>query len=302
MSGWDDLVVSGEAHRDVALAAYTTYKLGGPADLMVEADSPAVLVKVAQAMGADPRPVLVIGRGSNLLVADAGFRGVVLRLGRGFSQVIVDEVGIVEAGGSLSLPRMARAASEAGRGGLEWCVGVPGSVGGAVRQNAGCFDRETVDVLVDVEMVDLADGSVSRFPATSLDLGYRSSNLVSTQVVTWARFATTVSDPGRSAEEMRVVTRWRRDHQPGGTLNAGSVFKNPPDVAAAVVIDGLGLKGFTIGEVRVSARHANFIEAGPGATADDVHRLIETVRSRVDQETGRLLEPEVQYVGFGEGE
>lgn len=302
MSGWDDLVVSGEAHRDVALAAYTTYKLGGPADLMVEADSPAVLVKVAQAMGADPRPVLVIGRGSNLLVADAGFRGVVLRLGRGFSQVIVDEVGIVEAGGSLSLPRMARAASEAGRGGLEWCVGVPGSVGGAVRQNAGCFDRETVDVLVDVEMVDLADGSVSRFPATSLDLGYRSSNLVSTQVVTRARFATTVSDPGRSAEEMRVVTRWRRDHQPGGTLNAGSVFKNPLDVAAAVVIDGLGLKGFTIGEVRVSARHANFIEAGPGATADDVHRLIETVRSRVDQETGRLLEPEVQYVGFGEGE
>lgn len=300
--GWDALVADGEARRDVDLAPLTTYKLGGPADLFVEAETPATLEKVARAMVEEPRPLLVLGRGSNLLVADAGFRGVVVRLGSGFAGLSIDPSGVVEAGGSLSLPLLARSASREGRGGLEWCVGVPGSVGGAVRQNAGCFGHEIVDVLLDADVVGLAGRGLHRRSAQELDLSYRHSNLAPDEVVISARFTTVPVDPDQAAEEMRRITRWRRDHQPGGTLNAGSVFKNPPERAAGAIIDDLGLKGFAVGPVRVSPRHANFIEARAGATAEDVRRLIEAVRARVQEETGRELEPEIQFVGFGEGD
>lgn len=299
--GWDALVATGEARRDVDLAPLTTYKLGGPADLFVEAETPATLEKIARAMLEDPRPLLVLGRGSNLLVADAGFRGVVVRLGSGFAGFGIDPSGVVEAGGSLSLPLLARSASRQGRGGLEWCVGVPGSVGGAVRQNAGCFGHEIVEVLVDADVVGLAGSGLHRRSAEELDLSYRHSNLAPDEVVVSARFATVPVDPDQAADEMRRITRWRRDHQPGGTLNAGSVFKNPPDRAAGAIIDALGLQGFAVGPVRVSPRHANFIEAGAGATAEDVRRLIDAVRTRVREETGRQLEPEIQFVGFDEG-
>src|SRR5690606_16470295 len=133
-------------------------------------------------------------------------------------------------------------------------------------------------------------------------LGYRHSNLAAEEVVVGARFATVAVAPEDAAAEMKRITRWRRDHQPGGTLNAGSVFKNPPGQAAGAIIDDLGLKGFTLGKVRVSPRHANVIEAKPGATAEDVRRLIDTVREKVAGETGISLEPEIQFVGFDHGD
>lgn len=298
MTTWDDLVAGGHARPHVDLAPMTTYKVGGPADLFVEVTEAAVLAKVGEALAAEPRPVLVLGRGSNLLVSDSGFRGVVLHLGPAFSEFSLAADGTVTAGGALALPRLARAAGAAGRGGLEWCVGVPGSVGGGVRQNAGCFGSEIIDVLVDAEIFSL-DGTVSTRTGSDLDLSYRHSNLAASDVVTSARFFTTVADPEAAADEMRRITRWRRDHQPGGTLNAGSVFKNPATGSAGALIDGLGLKGFAVGEVRVSPRHANFIEAGSGARAADVRQLIETVRTTVRDRTGIDLEPEVQFVGFG---
>jgi UDP-N-acetylmuramate dehydrogenase len=295
---WAALVERGLARPDVELAPLSTYKLGGRADLVVEAGSIADLEAVAAALAEDPRPVLVVGRGSNLLIADAGYRGVVVRLGAGLAGFEAEEGGVVRAGGALPLPRLARRASELGRGGLEWCVGVPGSVGGAVRQNAGCFGSEVVDALIDAEVIDLRHGGLKTRPASSLDLSYRHSNLMAEEVVVQARFATVPVDPAEAAEEMKRITRWRRDHQPGGTLNAGSVFKNPPGRAAGAIIDDLGLKGFTLGKVRVSPRHANFIEAEPGASAADVRRLIQAVRDRVAVETGIELEPEIQFVGF----
>lgn len=298
MTSWDDLVEEGLATRQMPLAPHTTYKLGGLADLFVEVEDRKGLEAVGAALGDDPRPMLVLGRGSNLLIADDGFRGVVLRLGTSFASWSMDEEGTVEAGGAMSLPRLARGVSKAGRGGLEWGVGIPGSVGGAVRQNAGCFGREVVDVLVEAEVVSLARGSVRHRDAAEMDLSYRHSSVAATEVVVSARFRTVPADPERSAEEMKEVTRWRREHQPGGTLNAGSVFKNPPDAAAGAIIDSLGLKGFAVGPVRVSPRHANFIEAEAGATATAVRELIEAVRMRVEAETGRVLEPEIQFVGF----
>lgn len=301
MTSWDDLVGRRLARRRVPLAPHTTYKLGGPCDLWVEADDRDTIEAVGEALRHEPRPVLVLGRGSNLLVADSGFRGLVLRLGTSFASWSIDDTGQVEAGGSISLPRLARAVSKEGRGGLEWGVGIPGSVGGAVRQNAGCFGREVVDVLAEAEIVSLGDGSVRWRPAPELELDYRHSAVASSDVVVGARFLTHPADPHRSAEEMKEVTRWRREHQPGGTLNAGSVFKNLPGVAAGALIDSLGLRGFAVGPVRVSPRHANFIEAEADATASAVRDLVEAVRLRVKEETGHLLEPEIQFVGFENG-
>lgn len=298
---WEALVAAGLAIEKVELAPLTTYKLGGPAELFVDVDDRSVLAAVGEALQADPRPVLVLGRGSNLLIADSGFPGVVIRLGAAFTDLVLDEAR-VEAGGGLSLPRVARAACAAGRGGLEWGVGIPGSVGGAVRQNAGCFGHEVVDVLVAAEVFALDRGTLEWRSAGELDLSYRHSNLRPADVVVTARFTTVAADPAECAETMREITRWRKDNQPGGTLNAGSVFKNPPgDEASGAIVDRLGLKGFSIGPVRVSPRHANFIEAQRDATAADVKELIETVRKKVGEETGVWLEPEIQFVGFDEG-
>jgi UDP-N-acetylmuramate dehydrogenase len=222
-----------------------------------------------------------------------------VRLGAGFGNWSLDEA-TVEAGAAVSLPMLARAVSREGRGGLEWGVGIPGSVGGSVRQNAGCFGREVVDVLAEAEVLSLEDGKARWHAVDVLDMGYRHSRIGSTDVVVTARFRLHPADPAESGRQMREVTRWRKEHQPGGTLNAGSVFKNPPDVPAGAVIDSLGLKGFAVGPVRVSPRHANFIEADPGATAAAVRELIETVRERVRRATGRQLETEIQFVGFEE--
>ncbi len=302
MTTWEDLVASGEAQTDVPLAPHTTYKLGGPARVYIEAFDTDALARVARANVDDPRPILILGRGSNVLVCDDGFEGVVVRLGPGFASMAIGEAGAVHAGAALSLPRLARGAADAGRGGLEWCVGVPGSVGGAVRQNAGCFGFEIADSLIEADVLSLVTGETERRSPTDLDLSYRHSNLAPTDVVTSGRFATETTDPDRARAAMLEVTRWRRRHQPGGTLNAGSVFKNPSSDAAAAILDRLGLKGFTMGKVRVSPRHANFIEAEAGARASDVKALIDAVQARVATDTGIMLEREIQYVGFGSDE
>ncbi len=299
---WDGLAAEGVVQRDVTLADHTTYRLGGPARFYASVDDAAMLSRLGRCLGEEPLPVLVLGRGSNLLVSDSGFPGLVIHLGPTFARWSVQPDGVARAGGAMSLPRLARALAAEGRGGLEWGVGVPGSVGGAVRQNAGCFGFEVVDVLVDAEVCSLQDGSVGLRRVEELDLSYRHSNLVPTDVVTGAGFNTHPVEPEAAMEEMRSMTRWRKDNQPGGTLNAGSVFKNPPGETAGEIIDRLGLKGFSVGGVRVSPRHANFIEAEAGSSAADVRCLIEAVRDRVFEQSGIRLETEIQMVGFGREE
>ena len=187
---------------------------------------------------------------------------------------------------------------EAGLTGLEFFIGVPGSVGGAVRQSAGCFGTETRDCLVEASIVDLRDGIIGRFGPDDLELSYRHSNVTSTRLVLAATFRSRPGDVDTGRAELRRITRWRRDNQPGGTFNAGSVFKNPVGATAGEIIDSLGLKGMRVGDVAVSEKHANFFVAGSSATSEDIRRLVVAVKDRVFEQTGTMLEPEIQFVGF----
>jgi len=296
----------GAVTRDAPLAPFTTYHLGGPVAVLVRAETVADLAAVARVVQEHSPSVLVVGRGSNLLVADSGFNGVAVVLGGDFDAVELaapgGPTGVVRAGGAVALPVLARRAGAAGWSGLEFFVGIPGSVGGAVRMNAGGHGRETAEVLLRARSVDLAGDAVEvEREAGELALGYRSSALGPAEVVTSADLVVAAAPVAECQAAIDEIVRWRREHQPGGA-NAGSVFRNPPGDAAGRLIDALGLKGLRVGGAVVSPKHANFFQAEPGATADDVRRLVLEVRRRVADATGIVLEPELQMFGFAEGE
>lgn len=297
MTDVEGLIRSGLVSREVPLGPMTTYKAGGPAAYFAEVNEVEELETLVASGLTGRHQVLVLGRGSNLVVADAGFDGLVVKLGGWFASITIED-DRVRAGGAAPLPRVARQAVEAGVVGLEFFVGIPGSVGGAVRQNAGCFGTETRDRLLSAEIVDLTTGERTVRAPADLELSYRHSNLEPTELVTTASFQGRFGDRQAGKAEMREITRWRKEHQPGGTLNAGSVFKNPPDIAAGELIDRLGLKGAAVGDVSVSEKHANFFVAGPEATADDIYRLVLQVKDAVFERSGTMLEPEIQFVGF----
>jgi UDP-N-acetylmuramate dehydrogenase len=286
------------AQWDRPLGALTTYRVGGPASLFVEvADEPGLLAVAEGCAGRDV-PVLVLGRGSNLLVADRGFEGLVISLGAGFETLAI-EGRRVRAGAALSLPVLARQTAAAGLSGLEWAVGVPGSVGGAVRMNAGGHGSDTAATLVGYRWVDLTTGSVTESPASRLEPGYRHTTLAATDAVVWAEHELEPGDPARGAAEIAGIVRWRRSHQPGGS-NAGSVFANPEGDSAGRLIEACGLKGFRVGTAAVSTKHANFIQADAGGSADDVLAVMEHVRTAVADATGIVLLPEVRLIGFSD--
>jgi UDP-N-acetylmuramate dehydrogenase len=298
----DALVDEGLLSRDVPLGPLTTYRFGGPARYLMEASGEADVLRLARALAEDPIPVVTLGRGSNVVVSSQGFPGVVVHAGPAMSWFHADPAGPVEAGAALPLPLLARRSSEAGRGGLEFYVGIPGSVGGAVRMNAGCLGNDTAQWMSAARVVHISSAEVGEHTSEDLEMRYRHSNVTADDVVVSASFGTVERDPAECEETMREVTRWRKEHQPGGTLNAGSVFKNPPGDSAGRMIDELGLKGFGVGGARVSERHANFFVAGPGATPQDVFDLVRAVRDRVRTATGIDLQPEVQFLGPFAGE
>lgn len=299
MSTVDTLIERGVLERDVPLGPLTTYKSGGPASLYAEVPDRASLEELIATGVPGSHPVVVVGRGSNLVVSDNGFDGLVIRLGKEFAEFELTDTRVT-AGAMVPLPRLARASVDQGLTGLEFFVGIPGSVGGAVRQNAGCFGTETRDRLVHAEIVDLSTGDQRTATPDDLELSYRHSNLRSTDLVTVAVLQGARGDQEASRARLREITRWRRDNQPGGTLNAGSVFKNPDHISAGELIDSLGLKGLKVGDVSVSEKHANFFVAGPRATSADIRKLVEMVKGRVLEATGTKLETEIQFVGFEE--
>lgn len=271
-------------------------------DVGSEEDLLAVRDALASSGAAGGIPVLVLGKGSNLLVADSGFPGLVVRPGGGLADLSVADGGgtagtVVRAGGALGLPVLARRAVDAGLRGLEWAVGIPGSVGGALKMNAGGHGADTASCLVRYRTVDLVGDGGGDADPSALRLGYRASALGDAEVVVWAEFSASPGDPEEGRALLAEIVRWRREHQPGGS-NAGSVFTNPPSDSAGRLVEAAGLKGFRLGSARVSEKHANFIQADDGGTAEDVLALMTHVRRTVAEATGVLLRPEVKLVGF----
>jgi len=286
------------AQSAVSLAPYCTYRVGGEAALLVEARSVDDLERVRQAATAAASPVLVVGKGSNLLVSDRGFPGIVVHLGDAFADVTIDtDNATVIAGGSAFLPVVARQTAAAALTGFEWAVGVPGSVGGAVRMNAGGHGSDMASSLSRVSIFDMGEGGPDEWSVSDLQLGYRTSALQPSHVVLFAELQLSPGQRENSERLISEIVRWRRANQPGGQ-NAGSVFANPPDDSAGRLIDSLGLKGLRIGSAEVSPKHANFIQADPNGSADDVYRLMAEVQRRVEKATGIVLRPENKFVGF----
>jgi UDP-N-acetylmuramate dehydrogenase len=287
------------AERDVPLGVRTTYRVGGTAALFVVADQPSDLGRVRTAVLETNLDVLVIGKGSNMLIADAGFSGIAVALGENFArvQVAVPEPNLVLAGGAAPLPVVARTAAAAGIGGLEWMVGIPGSVGGAVRMNAGGHGSEIASCLERWVFTSLIGGGDGERTVADLGASYRHSAVRSTDVVSNAIFRGEPVDRAEAEAKISEIVRWRRENQPGGQ-NAGSIFTNPEGDSAGRLIDAAGLKGLRVGSAEVSPKHANFIQADPGGSADDVRALIVEVQRRVQDATGVELKTEVRMIGF----
>lgn len=281
------------------LGPLSTYRVGGAASRFLELHDAEELARIAAALapvGLDGDDVLVVGRGSNLLVADAGIDRLVVQLGEAFTWIEVEGT-TVRAGAATSLPVLARRTVAEGLTGFEWAVGVPGSVGGAVRMNAGGHGDDMSSSLQGVRVVDLASGEDAEVDLPTLELGYRRSSLRASQVVAHAQLQLGRGDRDRGEATLSEIVRWRREHQPGGQ-NAGSVFTNPEGDSAGRLIDAAGCKGLRVGTASVSTKHANFIQAEPGGSADDVARLMDAVRRRVLEHSGVHLHPETVMVGF----
>ena len=284
------------AVRNWPTAEASTYRVGGPAALMLVVDDVAelgVLSEVVRETGID---VLLVGNGSNLLVHDAGFPGLVVRLGDGLADVAIEGT-TVTAGGAALLPVVARRSVKAGLSGFEWAVGVPGSIGGAVRMNAGGHGSDMAASLRGVRVFDLRTGEDVEVESAALDLGYRRSSITRDQIVVSATLDLSAGDPEAGSAELSEIVRWRRANQPGGQ-NAGSVFTNPDGDSAGRLIDAAGAKGLRHGTAEVSDKHANFIQADPDGSADDVFALMVEVRDAVEAHVGVRLHPETVLVGF----
>jgi UDP-N-acetylmuramate dehydrogenase len=295
------------AKRNVDLSQFTTYKVGGTAALHMMVSSIDDLYLVSAVLAEVELPILVIGRGSNLLISDSGFKGLAITMSGLADYVDLpnrDEDPGVEPialfGGSVALPVAARQSVARGLTGFEWGVGVPGSVGGAVRMNAGGHGSDMASSLTSVRMFHLRKGREAHVNAVDLGLRFRGSALDDHHVVLSATVDLEWSkSPEASEAELQEVVRWRRENQPGGQ-NAGSVFVNPEPgkVSAGAVIDELGMRGMRVGSAEVSEKHANFIQADVGGNAQDVVALMAEVRRRVRDERGYVLRSEIRLIGF----
>lgn len=303
---WDRLAqdlagVLGEqaVSRERPIGPDTTYRVGGAARVGVTLPVDADVAAMAKAVAAHCPDVLVVGKGSNMLVAEAGFDGVAIWLGAGYDWVEVNGLHL-KAGAAAGLPVLARQSAAAGLTGFEWAVGVPGSLGGAVRMNAGGHGSDMAATLVQAEVLDLQRGCVEQWAPGRLELGYRSSALAEHHMVLGAEMGLATGDAESSQATIAEIVAWRRENQPGGQ-NAGSVFTNPEGDSAGRIIEAAGLKGHRVGTASVSNKHANFFIADRNGTADDLHALMGEVFERVLAEFDVTLRPETRLVGFEAG-
>ena len=293
-------IFAGCTQRPLLLAEpmtkHTSFHIGGPAELMAqpqsEAELQSLLLKAAEAAV----PVTLVGNGSNLLVRDKGIRGLVIKLGSMLRDIKVSG-NVLTFGSGVSLAQASRKAAELGLSGMEFAVGIPGSIGGAVYMNAGAYDGEMSKVVKSVRVMDAA-GEVSELSAGELDFGYRHSALQgSDKIVTSVTVELSAGDKQAIAEKMADFSNRRITKQPLELPSAGSMFKRPPGYFAGTLIDQTGLKGYTVGGAQVSTKHAGFVVNIGGATAADVLQLISDVQAKVFAAHGVHLEPEVLVLG-----
>ena len=286
------------AREHASLAGLTTYRVGGSARVLLTLERLEDLMELGPTLRASGLPLVVVGNGSNLLVADGEHDIIALHLGAGFTSLDwTDRDGVVEvrAGAALDLPVAARRLAADGVVGFEWAVGVPGTFGGAVAMNAGGHGS---DMASSVASVTLWRESLVSVSAADLHFGYRESALEAGDVVVEVTLRLRRGDAEAARGALRDVVAWRRAHQPGGA-NAGSVFRNPPGDSAGRLIESVGAKGLRLGSAVVSDKHANFIQVDAGGRANDVYELAREVAARVREATGVDLEFEHRLIGFG---
>lgn len=301
-----------EAHREISsaatgkvalsesLAPFTSFRVGGPAGLLVEPAGEQDLEiagSVVSRLGLD---VLILGRGTNVLIGDDGFPGLVVRMGKGFEWIRASGDDGVQAGGGANLPQVANWARRRSLTGMEFSVAIPATVGGGVAMNAGAHGSSLSEVLESVRVCLLAEGRTVELSVADLEMSYRKSVLPAGSLVSSATFRLEPGDPKAIGARMEQYRLHRSDTQPADAPNAGSTFRNPPGNSAGKLIEGAGLKGHRIGGAEVSTKHANFFVARPGATAQDVFDLIVYVQKTVEETQGVRLLPEVRIIGFFE--
>ena len=278
------------------MAAHTTFKIGGAADILITVRSIDELQTAVNACKASDIPVMILGNGSNLLVSDNGIEGAVIMLDGDFKEITVDGT-IITSGAGAKLSRLCSVALENSLTGLEFAYGIPGTVGGAMYMNAGAYGGEMKDVALSVTALT-ADGELREVPAEELQLGYRTSVFKTNgDIILFSKYKLEQGDQAAIKEKMDDVMDRRKSKQPLEFPSAGSVFKRPKDAFAGTLIEQCGLKGKTVGGAQVSEKHAGFIINIGGATCDDVMGLVKLVQDTVKAETGYSLEREIIRIG-----
>ena len=291
------VITEGKVLTEEPMSRHTSFQIGGPADLFVQ---PATGEEVREAIRLAKKvqvPFFVVGNGSNLLVSDDGFRGMILQIGRNLQEITVEGNEIHAEAGAL-LSRVARTALEHGLTGMEFAAGIPGSLGGAVAMNAGAYGGEMKDILTEVEVLT-PEGERKVLTLDELELAYRHSCIFEKNyIVLSAHLHLGEGDKDAIRNRMDELARARREKQPLEFPSAGSTFKRPEGYFAGKLIQDAGLKGYTVGGAQVSEKHSGFVVNCGGATAEEVLFLIRQVQKKVKAQLGVTMEPEVRMVGF----
>jgi UDP-N-acetylmuramate dehydrogenase len=278
-----------------SLAEFTSFRIGGPADMFVSVESEGELMRAKRAAHQAGVPTFCLGHGTNLLVSDRGIRGLVIRLGEGFNQISIDDVKVT-AGAGAGFGELVETVVDRGLEGLEFGEGIPGTVGGGLVMNAGAFGGEIARVVTLVHGVT-EEGEARALTPEEVNFAYRRTRLPANFVISRVDFELRHGDRGALWARVMEVRGKRAARQPRGVPNAGSIFKNPAGNFAGRLLEAAGLKGRRIGGAAFSERHANFIVNLGGARAEDVQALIELARAKVNDQSGILLESEVKLVG-----
>ena len=295
-----EIIGGGQILENEPMKNHTTFRIGGPADVLVCPETEDGFIRGLGWCRRQKIPVYIIGNGSNLLVGDKGFRGVVFKICRNLDKTDIieeDSVVRVHAGGGVRRAKLAKDVSAAGCGGFEFATGIPGTLGGAVAMNAGAYGGEMKDILKSVRAVDM-EGNIREFSLEELELGYRTSRIQKEDwIVLSAEMVFEKGDAGAIMARVDELSRQRREKQPLEYPSAGSTFKRPEGYFAGKLIQDAGLKGYRVGDAMVSEKHSGFVINAGAATAEDVRRLMADVDGRVYEKFGVHLEPEVRLIG-----